>query len=226
MRNTNRKRVLLVSGSVILLCMAIIVGTTWALFTDVENVENHLQAGKLNLTLTRTKLSGLALDASTGYLVDFEDLQQVGFTDTTTEENNVFQITPKAEPQITYDTKVVPGTKYVATMQISNNKTNSDTAFGYWVEIDYDETASNADFAKQVEVIVTPKGRTGIKATAEAGLKVGNDGQPIAVVAKGETAEFTVSVEFKNVTNSENDKAQGKNVEFDLIVHAVQAQNP
>ena len=51
MKSTNRKRALLVSASVILLCMTIIVGMTWALFTDTATVENHLQAGDLNITL-------------------------------------------------------------------------------------------------------------------------------------------------------------------------------
>ena len=42
MRSTNRKRSLLVSGAVILLAMTIIVGMTWALFTDTQLVSNHL----------------------------------------------------------------------------------------------------------------------------------------------------------------------------------------
>ena len=47
MESTNRKRALLVSGSVILLCMTIIVGMTWALFTDTRTLTNHLKAGDL-----------------------------------------------------------------------------------------------------------------------------------------------------------------------------------
>ena len=53
MKSTNRKRALLVSASVILLCMTIIVGMTWALFTDTQKVTNHLQAGDLSITLKR-----------------------------------------------------------------------------------------------------------------------------------------------------------------------------
>ena len=56
MKSTNRKRALLVSASVILLCMTIIVGMTWALFTDTQKVNNHLQAGDLSITLKRIPL--------------------------------------------------------------------------------------------------------------------------------------------------------------------------
>lgn len=67
MRSTNRKRSLLVSGSVILLCLSIIVGMTWALFTDTQTVTNHLQAGDLDITLERIALSKTTLTPK-GYL--------------------------------------------------------------------------------------------------------------------------------------------------------------
>ena len=56
MKSTHRKRTLLVSSAVIMLCMTIIVGMTWALFTDTQTVHNHLQAGDLKITLKRTEL--------------------------------------------------------------------------------------------------------------------------------------------------------------------------
>jgi predicted ribosomally synthesized peptide with SipW-like signal peptide len=48
---------LLVSAAVILLCMTIVVGMTWALFTDTKGVANHLRAGDLSITLKRTELT-------------------------------------------------------------------------------------------------------------------------------------------------------------------------
>ena len=44
-----RKRALLISCSVILLCVSIIVGMTYALFTDSVSVNTHLQAGNLDI---------------------------------------------------------------------------------------------------------------------------------------------------------------------------------
>lgn len=235
MRNTNRKRVLLVSGAVILLCMAVIVGTTWALFTDTDTVENHLQAGKLNLTLIRTHLKGVGLHSTTGYLVDFEDPQDVDLSSTDTATKNAFALTGTAQVAsgVRDDMKVVPGSKYVAEMQISNNELKSDVAFAYWVEIVYDNQGSNADFAKQVEVIVTTADGTEHKATSDNGLKIGSEQAPIGELAKKGTETFTVSVEFLNLgkvnqsdAKTENDLAQGKPVEFDLVVYAVQVQRP
>ena len=64
MRSTNRKRVLVVSGAIILLCMMIIAGMTFALFTDSKRMSNHLRAGDLEVTLTRTYLEYSVLDAN------------------------------------------------------------------------------------------------------------------------------------------------------------------
>jgi hypothetical protein len=222
MRNTNRKRVLLVSSSVILLCLSVIVGMTWALFSDTVDMNHHLKAGTLNITLERTKLSGVALDPATGYLVPLADLyddpkyleKPKDFSDT---KDNVFELTT--------DTRVIPGTNYVAEMEITNN---SDVAFVYWVEIQYNQKKSDPNFAQQVEVIVdtdltSVKGEK--RATLNNGLFVGSETKPIGTLAKGESAEFSVKVEFEMLAHAQNDLAQNKDVDFDLVVHAVQV-NP
>ena len=222
MRHTNRKRVLLISCSVILLCLSVIAGMTWALFSDTEDMNHHLKAGKLEITLLRKKLSGNALDPKTGYLVPLEDLfdnpkylsQEKVFTNSS---DNVFELTDT--------TKVVPGSSYVADMQIVNN---SDVAFVYWVEILYNKDKSNDVFAEQVEVKVdTTIGKVGgeKRAILNEGLYVGSETDPIGTLAKGESATFSVSVEFETRVHAENNKAQGLDVDFDLVVHAVQV-NP
>lgn len=214
MRSTNRKRSLIVSGSVILLAMTIIVGMTWALFTDTRRVSNHLQAGDLSITLKRTELTKTTLDA-VGYLVELpKDTTVVNFSNPTNE--NVFG-TVEGE-------KVVPGTKYVAKMQIENH---SDVAFGYWIEIVCADKTNGGDLAKQLKVTVN----TGSDASAfvNDGLTVrGADGGYVGELLIGENAEFAVTVEFLDsfVEANEidhNDLAQGENLSFDLVVHAVQA---
>ena len=57
MKRTLRTRALLVSSAVILLAMTLIIGVTWALFTDTQKVSNHLQAGNLSITLERIELT-------------------------------------------------------------------------------------------------------------------------------------------------------------------------
>ena len=214
MKSTNRKRALLVSASVILLCMTIIVGMTWALFTDTQKVSNHLQAGDLFITLKRTELTKTTLNADGKLVESAPDTTTKNFSNPTDE--NVFGIVEGE--------KIVPGTKYVAKMQIENH---SDVAFGYWIEIVCTDKTNGADLAKQLEVTVN----TGSDASAfvNDGLTVkGADGGYVGELIIGASAEFTVTVEFLDSFVAENNidhnnLAQGENLSFDLVVHAVQA---
>ena len=213
--STSRTRTLLVSSVVILLAMIVIVGVTWALFTDTQNVTNHLQAGDLSITLTRTELTKTTLNEE-GYLVELPtDTTVVDFSDPT--EVNVFDI---GESE-----KIVPGSKFVAKMDIANN---SDVAFGYWIEIVCTDKESGANLAKQLKVTVN----TGSDASAfvNDGLTVKGENGYIGNLGIGANAAFTVTVEFldsfveENAIDS-NDLAKGENLSFDLVVHAVQATN-
>lgn len=213
MKSTNRKRALLVSASVILLCMTIIVGMTWALFTDTQKVTNHLQAGDLSITLKRTELTKTTLNAQGKLVTSDPDTTTKNFSNPTDE--NVFGIVEGE--------KIVPGTKYVAKMQVENH---SDVAFGYWIEIVCTDKTNGADLAKQLKVTVN----TGSDASASVndGLTVGSSSNYVGELIIGATAEFTVTVEFLDSFVAENnidhnDLAQGENLSFDLVVHAVQA---
>ena len=221
MRSTNRKRVLLVSASVILLCMTIIVGMTWALFTDTQKVSNHLKAGDLTITLKRTELTKTTLNAS-GYLEQLpKDTTVVNFSNPTDE--NVFGLTTGDNGIVTE--KIVPGSKFVAKMVIENK---SDVAFGYWIEIVCTDKTNGADLAKQLKVTVNTGNDT--TSTVNDGLKIGSDNNFVDVLAIGEDGTFTVTVEFVDdgysfvdgVLSSTNDSAEKENLEFDLVVYAVQ----
>lgn len=202
MRGTNRKRTLLISGSVILLCLTVITGMTLALFSDDEAVQNHLKAGDLDITLVRTKLTSTYL-TERGFLDTITDTKVKDFTNSTNE--NVFALD---------EALIVPGSKYVAEMQVSNH---SDVAFGYWVEIVY-TGAADIDLAEQIKVTVN----TAESKRLNQGLMVGSEQDPIKVLAVGEANEFTVTVEFLDLENEVNNMAQGDSVTFDLVVHAVQ----
>ena len=221
MRSMSRKRALLVSAAVILLAMSIIVGMTWALFTDTETVSNHLQAGDLSITFKRTELTKTTLNDS-GYLVELPaDTTVVNFSNPTDE--NVFALTTDDEGNVTE--KVVPGSKFVATMVIENN---SDVAFGYWVEIVCTDKTTGEDLAKQLKVTVNT-GNDDVS-TINDGLKVGSDTDFIDVLTVGTDGTFIVTVEFVDdgysfedgVLGSTNDAAERENVSFDLVVYAIQ----
>ena len=82
------KRTLLISCAVILLCMTIVVGMTYALFTDNVLVKHHLKAGNLNIELWRTNLDYSVLNPDSGYMDNVNDPADVNFTSATNE--NVF----------------------------------------------------------------------------------------------------------------------------------------
>ncbi len=213
MKSTNRKRTLLVSSSVILLCMTMIVGMTWALFTDTQNVTNHLKAGDLQITLKRTELIKTTLNDA-GYLVTSEPNTTVeDFTNPTDE--NVFGIETNE--------KIVPDSKFVAKMQIENN---SDVAFGYWIEIVCTDKTSGENLAKQLKVTVnTGSDKSGFVGNGLT-VKGENDGY-VGELAVGGSGTFTVTVEFLDSMVADNniddnDLAQNESLNFDLVVHAVQ----
>lgn len=227
MKSTNRKWALLVSVSVILLCMTIIVGMTWALFTDTQKVSNHLQAGDLAITLKRTELTKTTLNANGKLVTSEPDTNPKNFSNPTDE--NVFGIVEGE--------RIVPGTKYVAKMQIENH---SDIAFGYWVKIDCKDEDVAKTLAEQLKIIVyTDKNgdgtidaeTEGVDSTVAVGLEVGDDENYIGTLEIGDAETFIVSVEFTDtgytymdgVLMSTNDSAQKQSVDFDLVVHAVQA---
>lgn len=220
MIGTNGKRVLLVSSSVILLCVAIILGMTWSLFTDTRTVLNHIKAGDLSITLKRTELVKTTLNIS-GYLVDSEkDTSVVDFSGPTRE--NVFSLATGNDGEITE--RIVPGSKFVATMQIENH---SDVAFGYWIQIKCDDEDAGKELGNQLRITVN----VGDNADGESdfvgtGLEVRGDDGFVDVLAVNESGTFKVTVEFLDDAEHiglDNDAAQNDEIAFDLIVHAVQA---
>ena len=185
---------------------------TWALFTDTETVNNHLKAGELDITLERTKLVSTHLTPQ-GFLSTEIDETVKDFSNKKNNKDNVFDL----------DTVIVPQSKYVADMKISNN---SDVAFQYWIEIKYNGDSA-IDLADQLEIIV--KTHNDNISRLSKGLVVGSVDDPVGILAVGESAGFTVGVEFldSDLTDDieSNDSAQCQSLNFDLIVHAIQVTN-
>jgi hypothetical protein len=177
-----------------------------------------LEAGTLDITLIRTNLKTRSWNSTTGFLVETENPKDIDFSkpadpnDPNAENKNVFDITE--------GTLIVPGCMYSAEMQIANN---SDVAYGYWLEIVFD-SAIDPTLAEQIKITVTTadnsKSVSG-KLSESAGL-IGEETDPIGVLAKTGTALFTVTIEFSDLANGANNSAMGKTFEFDVIVHAVQ----
>ena len=201
----SKVRTLLVACVMIMLCAAMIVGGTYALWSDNVTVENHLSSGTLQVKLERISLTKTYLDDETGYLVTAgPDTTIVDFTDTNTADDNVFGIE---------DEKVVPCSEYEAKLRLTNN---GDVAFTYDVIIKLN-SASNA-LAEQLKVYIDGEDKGTLDQYAVDGKAVIST----QTMAKNDTAkEFTVKIQFINDNDINND-AQNKEVKFDLLVNAVQ----
>ena len=199
------KRALLVSLSIIMLCMTVVIGMTYAIFTDSVSVKNHLKAGNLSVALTRTSLKYCVLDKD-GYLVTQTVEDDVSFTESNGE--NVFGISSA-------DAMIAPGSYFDATLKIENK---GSVAFTYQIEFEMIGDA-NA-LAEQLEVTVTHA--DGTKTTKM--LSELTDGLTIdAGSMAGTDKEQSFSVMIKFTEGSNNNAAKAKTAAFDIIVTAVQA---
>lgn len=217
MGNTRRKRVLIVSGAVILLCFVIIVGMSMALFTDYKNVTNHLQAGNLSIGLKRTYLEYSVLD-DYGKLSVTKNTQPVNFTGST--NKNVFGMDAT-------NVYIVPGSYFLAEMELSNA---GNVAFTYNLSIKM-LSGVNA-LADQLQVTITDhNGKSTTKLLSEMvnGLTI-NAGE---MTTKDKAQKFKVKISFiddvdynktlaTGQAKMDNDLAQTQSAIFDLVVTAVQ----
>ena len=218
---TKLKRAMLISSSVILLCMCAVVGITYALFTDNVNVKNHLQAGSLDVRLIRTDLEYAVLDDK-GYLTVYNpDIPVADFTGATSK--NVFGIDSE-------EILLVPGSYFDARLAIQNGGT---VAFDYSVSIQiYGEASA---LAEQLRVTVTDADGNVVGSAMLSELARG-----MSIVAGrmevGDAPEaFGVRVDFvddRDYNGQEgldeedyisNNSAQTKIAEFDLVIRATQA---
>lgn len=217
MRKANRTRALLTSSSIVLLCMSIIIGMTYALFTDSHTIVHHLKAGELDVTLMRTNLEYVVLNDK-GVMEKVTNSKAYNFTEPT--EDSVFGLDSS-------DIKIVPGSYFEAVMEIGNN---GNVAFDYVAgfELRGDVNA----LAEQLMVTVKDaKGETVVDAKPLSEFSADNYAFYSGSVNVGDAAQsFTVRMEFvDDVTVNEteiiidNDDAEGQEAVFDLVVRATQS---
>ena len=217
MRKANRTRALLTSSSIVLLCMSIIIGMTYALFTDSHTIVHHLKAGELDVTLMRTNLEYVVLNDK-GVMEKVTNSKAYNFTEPT--EDSVFGLDSS-------DIKIVPGSYFEAVMEIGNN---GNVAFDYVAgfELRGDVNA----LAEQLMVTVKDaEGETVVDAKPLSEFSADNYAFYSGSVNVGDAAQsFTVRMEFvDDVTVNEteiiidNDDAEGQEAVFDLVVRATQS---
>lgn len=218
---TAKKRSILMSVMTLVLCLALVAGGTYALFTEDFSLTTHLEAGELKVELWRTKLTSYGLDPTTGYVNQTGVIDDVDKNFTTPTTENIFGL--KIDEQNPENNeKIAPGCSYVADLELRNG---GDVAFGYWLEIVFDATNVN-DLSEQIKVDVKVGNTTVSKYVSQLNESFGSDDELLATVTKGGTGTFTVTATFvddKVVTGIVNNDAENKTIEFDIKVHAVQA---
>lgn len=217
-------RTLLMSSVMIMLCAAMIVGGTFALWSDNVTVNTHLSAGTLDVQLTRTYLEKYTLNPNTKYMQKTTDINEAPTTDNA-DIDNIFGIT---EGEL-----IVPTSYYLARLKLINR---GSVAIEYTINIGTKDDSAK-ELAKQVIVYIGTD-----DATAEDGVAFGT-GKYLATEADGNvnlasiqvesgyldatTTEkaFWVKIEFVNGTEEngiKNNSAQNKTANFDLLVEATQ----
>lgn len=201
----------------IVLCVALIAGGTYALFSSKTSVTNHLRSGNLTLKLERVGLTKYAYDEESGEYkenVYTNGDAYVDFSQAT--EKNVFDI---ARSEV-----IAPGVWYEATMRISKGNTNVPFAYKIIVKLNGSKDAEgnndNNAFASQLRVYVdgAPKGYLSEYVTAEGGNEVSVSSGLIGLTEGSK--EFKVKLEFD--PTADNNAVMNSTADFDLIVEATQ----
>ena len=201
-----RTKTMLFSALTLLVCTVLIVGGTFALFTDSVTVNNHLSAGNLEVGLYRTSyrecvLGTDCLMSESAENTDRIDLCAVG--------SMLFNVT-----------NAVPTSWYQATIEVSNL---GSTAFDYGMRILWeandDETDNDEVFASQIKITITSEK---LEEAVEFMLDECADHDiSLGYLLKGTGAEaFTVKAEF--VDDGNNNSAMLANLSFDVQVYATQ----
>lgn len=209
-------KTLVLASVMIMLCAAMIVGGTYALWSDSVTVTNHLSAGKLDVKLERTYLEKHMLGDDMR-MTDTTNSDVVNFSESTTE--NVFGIGSNE--------LIVPTSSYSARLKLTNE---GNVAVDYTVKIIVKDN-SGQDLAKQLKVSIGNEENGNV--TYDEGqflASEGNDGVEYLTytIAGGSmyttATEFWVKVEFVD-DDAINNEAQTQEVFFDLLVEATQKTN-
>ena len=197
-----RVRTMLLSMIVVCLSMTLVIGGTYALFSDQVTVNNHLAAGSLDVGLQRISYQACEIGSN-------------GMLSTGTANTTTVDLTADNSSLFSVD-KAVPGSWYQADIRVSNN---GDVAFDYGVRILWDTstaTPAQTTLAGQIRITVS----VGSTQMAQFVLTDLEDVDLGSIMADGAAQVFTVKAEFVN--SEENNAAQQSSLDFDLQVYAVQ----
>jgi len=204
-----KTKILLFSCAAILLCICVVVGILYTLFTDSVRVSSHINSRNLDAVLKRTYLSYRVPD-SDGILSEHINYDIVDFSHSTQAENNIFGLGQ--------DVAIVPGSWYESCMSVSNE---GSVAFVYDVNFDLNQETSSSPLADQLLLTVSkPDGTKLIERKPLSSIDTSSPLLSGRIFPDSAPQEFIVRVDFN--ASEDNNSAQNQNVYFDLSVDAVQ----
>ncbi len=203
-----KRKTLLLSILTLCICMVLVVGGTFALFTDEATVNNHLQAGNLKVGLYRTAYTEKVLVAE-GYL----DEKFVQSQDNVINGSDI-NLTDEDEEWLFSVNNAVPQSYYKADLDVVNN---GSVAFNYGMQIML-KSGDTTDLVDQIQITVT-YGDSQVKSFVLSDCA--NNKVDLGVLTTGQSGRFTVKAEFIDDT-AVNNNAMNETVEFFVQVYATQ----
>ena len=200
MENNNAKgskRLTLITACIaVILCIASLVGGTLALFSANVSVSNNvLQAGNLNVKLERISLQSTYL-AENGTLVEGGVVNDSPAKDFTNTSDNVFGL---ADTDV-----IVPCSKYVATMRLTNT---GSVAFDFTANLQVTDDDASKKLSEQL--IVKLYDQSGSELTGGT-----------VYAGTNNTLTFKVVLEFKNLAT--NNAVMNAGAKVNLLIECTQ----
>ncbi len=205
------KRIRTLALSMIVLCISctIVVGGTFALFSDTDTVSNHLSAGSLDIALDRTEYREYVLAKDGTMTLSAPNTDRIDYA---TDEKVLFNMV-----------SAVPSSWYQATLEIANE---GNTAYDYSVRVlwntDGKATSEQITFAQQIRITITSDKIDNAEHTVSFMLsECANNTVSLGYMLKGADPEsFTIKAEF--VDDENNNAAMRVTLDFDVQVLATQ----
>lgn len=201
--------------------------STFAVFSDTSNISNHIIAENIDVTLKRTNLEYTYYND--GSVSTKTDDTIYSFSGDEHNDDSIFADIKEDEHDVQY---FAPSLYRTATMELS---TESNVAYTYTLGFKFTEGFEQSeDLGKQIKVTVTPKDLTSTsftlnELTSEKKIE-GQDGAGLTIFKASGSTTFDVKIEFLNDADpnsglevGDNNKAEGKEVKFDMTVYAVQS---
>lgn len=204
MRKRSFLRAICLSFTALVLSGVALAATTWSLFSDGKDVNNHIEAGDLSVGLTLVSLSGTRTDAS-GIPERFE-------------QNTPVDLAEDASPVFEF-TNAVPGVAQTAVLEVRNLGTSAFDCEVRVVALSAQGEAATA-LAGQIRITVSAEGLTPVV------FWLSDWEKPESVAALGRVLtgtsvlRFSVKAEFAEGEN--NNAAKSGELTFDLQIRAVQ----